>query len=683
LNELIDVPVPPAELAERLTMTGFEIEGIEAVNGDTVLEVNVTPNRPDCLSVLGIAREVSAAFNVPLKLPQCDITGEQPSSGFTIHIFTPELCSRYCGRYIKGVRTSASPEWIKQRLEQCGIRSINNIVDITNYVLLEFGHPLHAFDAGTLRREKVIIGPPDVITEGKSSVRIKTLDGIERAVPDESLLIWDSERPVAVAGVMGGASTEVTGATKDIFLESAYFNPVSIRRTSRRMNLVSESSYRFERGTDIEFLEKALDRAALLIQQIAGGTVHRLIDAYPLKYMPQSVTVNYGKMNRILGVSLAVSEILEILNRLGIRTEDKGETAVVYPPPFRRDIRSDIDVAEEIARLHGFDRVPVSIPRGPLLAGSINSKVLNRKLVHEAMRKTGFNEAINFSFMNMSSLDMLSIPDNDRRRKAVIIRNPLRQEDSCLRTTLIPALIEDFRYNLDRGMKEIRIFEIARVFGNCGKQLPDERLMLGGIWYHEKSPSLWKEDAPGFFVAKGALDSLFDTLNIRNCSFLPASEPFLHAGNAADISVSGSRIGYIGVLGPDIIGKLGLKKQKPEIVVFEIDLEAVFRHIPDSVKYVQIPKFPYVERDIALVTDETIPSADILAIIRTYPSGIIEDINVFDSYKGPGIPAGKKSLAFSITYRSADRTLTDDEVSSVHDSLVSYVMEKTGGELRK
>jgi phenylalanyl-tRNA synthetase beta chain len=676
LREFVEISVTPEEVAEKLTMTGLEVEGVESVNGDTVFEVNVTPNRPDCLSIIGIAREVSAIFNIPLKIPAHEIKEDVPLSDFSVEILNIELCNRYAGRLIKGVRIAESPEWIKSRLEKCGVRAINNIVDITNYVLLEFGHPLHAFDADTIKGKKI-----RVATAGTRN-KIVTLDGVERGLPEDALLIWDAVRPVAIAGIMGGSETEVSDRTKDIFLESAYFEPFSIRRTSKRLNLSSESSYRFERDTDIEFLENALNRAALMIREIAGGTIHKIIDVYPLKHVPEPVKIRYEKINKILGTELSNVDMLEILKRLSIPAEDKKDTFIVYPPAFRRDIQRDNDVAEEVARFYGYDRIPTTIPKSHLSSGISDNKMMSINRIREAMRKAGFTEVINYSFMSLSSLDMISIPDADRRRNTIVIRNPLKQEESFLRTTLIPALIENFKYNMDRGIKDIRFFEISRVFEDIGKSLPLEELRLGGIFYKEKTPSIWREDVQGFFIIKGALESMFEELMINEYSFFPSSEPFLHKGQAADVHISGSYLGYMGVLGPDIVERLDLKKQKPEIVMFEINLDLLLASIPDSIKYSQIPKYPSVERDIAVVVDENISAAEVKEIVRAFHSGLIEDVSIFDFYKGGNIPEGKKSLAFSIIYRSMGKTLRDDEVEELHNSLVDYILEKTGGELR-
>ncbi len=689
LKELVEISAAPEEVSKTLTMIGLEVEGETSVQGDTVFEVNVTPNRPDCLSSIGIARELSAAFKTPLKLPLHEIKNGQPVPDFSVEILNPDLCNRYTGRVITGVKISDSPEWMKSRLEKCGIRSINNVVDITNYVLLEFGHPLHAFDADTLTGKKIIVGTPDSFNSlrgmknAERSTKFKTLDGVEREISGGSLLIWDAERPVAVAGVMGGANTEVTEKTRNIFLESAYFEPSSIRKTSKRLGLSSESSYRFERGTDIEFLEKAVDRAALLIKEIAGGTVHKIIDEYPVKYVSEPVKAKFEKINKLLGISATNAEIFEILGLLGIPAENKGDTFIVCPPAHRRDIKRDSDIAEEIARIYGYNNIPITNPQSSLSSGRLNQRRINLNKLRDSIRKCGFTEVINFSFMSASALDMIEIPDSDRRRKTIALSNPLNQDECLLRTSLVPALIGNLKYNLDRGMKDIRFFEVSRIFEDIGNTLPLDELMLGGILYKEKAPSLWKEDARGFYIAKGALESLFEELMISGYSFSPSSEPFLHGGQSADIHISNSRIGYVGVMGPDIVEKLDLKKQKPEIVLFELNLDLLLSLMPDAIQYISIPKFPAVERDIALTVDEALPSARIKEIINSYPSELIEEVSVFDYFKGGNIPQGKKSLAFNIIYRSKERTLTDEEIEGLHSSLVGYIAEKTGGELRK
>jgi phenylalanyl-tRNA synthetase beta chain len=397
----------------------------------------------------------------------------------------------------------------------------------------------------------------------------------------------------------------------------------------------------------------------------------------------EPITVRQERINTVLGTRLTRAGMIDILHRLGIASEGKGEEIIVYPPAYRRDITRECDVSEEIARIYGYDRILTTIPKSPLSSGRFSRRALHIQSVRETMRKTGFSGVINYSFMNMPGLDALGVPGSDTRRNAVSISNPLSQDECLLRTTLAPALISNLTYNLDRGMKEVRLFEIASVFENAGQTLPSEKLRLGGIWYRDKSPALWKEDASGFYLVKGAVETLFEELKVRSYAFIPSSEFFLHAGQSSDIIVTGLRIGYMGTLAPEIIAKLDVKKQRPDIILFEMDLDALLTCVPDLMHFSPLAKYPSVERDISIVLDEAIPSSSIREIIISFPTPLIEEVTVFDYFKGGNIPGGKKSLAFNIIYRAQDRTLTEDEVEGLHAEVLKKVLEKTGGELRK
>ncbi|MBI4689694.1 MAG: phenylalanine--tRNA ligase subunit beta [Nitrospirae bacterium] len=676
LKEFLDISSGPEEVADILTMIGLEVEGTERFADDVVFEVNVTPNRPDCLSIIGIARELSAALNVSLKYPEYEISEKRLTHDFKIEILNDNLCHRYAGRIIKGIKVEDSPEWLKNRISKCGIRAINNVVDITNYVLLEFGHPLHAFDLNTLSGNTIRVN-----TGGQDN-EIVTLDRVERKLPPDALLIWDAENPIAIAGIMGGADTEVTDSTNDIFLESAYFEPRAIRRTSKALGLKSESSYRFERGTDIEFLITALDRAAFLIKQIAGGTVYKENDVYPKRFVPVSIDVGYGKVNRTLDIDVSDTEMVDIIKRLGINADTGPDSFRVSPPSFRLDLKIEADIIEEIARIYGYHRIKTTVPKAVISAGNSDRKRNSLLRIRDTIMRAGFSEAINYSFMNEAELDLLDIPSGDRRRKTIAIKNPLRKEESLLRTTLIPSLIKDFIYNFSRGINDIKIFEVSRVFEDIGRPLPIEISYLSGIYYKEKIPSLWKEAADSFYLVKGAIESLFDDLHIKGFAFSPSHEPFLHPGQSCDIRVAGSCIGFLGSLSPLITEKLDLKVPKLEIIVFEMDVDRLISMIPMSLEFSLLPKFPYVERDIAIIMDDTLLASDVENLVRAYPSELIEDVSIFDLYKGKNIPEGKKSLALAIRYRSRNRTLTEAEVEELHSNVVRYITAETGGELR-
>ena len=537
IKDFVDITAPAEEVAHRLTMGGLEIEGMETIDGDIVMEVNVTPNRPDCLNILGLAREVAAAFGLQLRKPQHCIEGLLEKGDVRVEIDVPELCGRYTGRLIKGVTVRESPEWMKKRLEKCGLRAINNVVDITNYILLELGHPLHAFDADRLAERLIRVA------KAGHDRSIKTLDGIERKLAEDTLLIWDGREPVAIAGIMGGEGSSVDFNAKNIFLESAYFDPSSIRRSSRILGLKSESSYRFERGTDREFLEAALNRAAILIQETAGGMIYEIVDVYPGKYVPVEIEVSYQKVNSIIGTSIEKDEMLRILQMIEITTQDKGATFLATPPAFRGDIKEPVDIIEEIARCYGYEKVPVRVPNTSLPDGILNRKERNLDRIKETIRKSGFTEVINYSFMNPADLDLLSLPQDDRRRRCISLKNPLKQEDSLMRTTLIPSLINNFLYNLARGTREISLYELSRVFIDEGDRLPNEELRLSGIFFRENSPSVWQEQIPSFFVVKGALQALFEEMKAGEYCLAPSDESFLHKGKSADIKFKGQKTG--------------------------------------------------------------------------------------------------------------------------------------------
>ena len=675
LKELVHFRLGSDEVSARLTMLGLEVEATEAMYDDTVLEVNVTPNRPDCLSILGIAREISALLNAPLKFPQYVIKEETDACSVSVEITDNNLCQRYAGRHISGITIGDSPGWMKKRLEQCGMRPINNVVDITNYVLLEMGHPLHAFDADKLKGKKIRVA------QSQAGSKITTLDGFQHVLPSGVLLIWDAERPVAVAGVMGGSESEVTDATKTIFLESAYFLPSSVRRTAKALGIKTESSYRFERGTDIEHLDKALDRAALLMSEIAGGRVSKKVDLYPRPFQPSRIEVRYKRVKNITGALIADDEMVDIVKRLGMEAQKNSTSFTVTPPPYRTDIQREIDIIEEIARFHGYDRIPLTIPKMQISKESRDRRY-HIKTVRESFKSAGFTEAINYSFMSYHVLDMLGIGENDGRRNALALRNPINTEESHLRTILVPSLIQNLVRNVSMGIRDIRLFEVSRIFLAQGQTLPKEEHHLGAISFREKWPSLWKDETPDFYLVKGVIESLMDELRIGDYTFRPSSEPFLHPGKSCDIMVSGEKTGFIGVLHPGIIENLSIKIARPEILVIEINLDSYLSFVPAEMKYIPIPKYPSIERDVALLVDESLPAVTIVEQMRAYPTELIEDVSIFDFYKGKNIPEGKKSLAFSIRYRAKERTLTDSEIEELHSKLIRHITEKTGGVVR-
>jgi phenylalanyl-tRNA synthetase beta chain len=675
LKEFVEFDLPYEELAHALTMSGFEVEAIEKYEDDIIFDIGVTPNRPDCLSIRGIAREISAILDSPFKDISTEISGEK-GKGPVVEIKDPNLCCRYSSRIVNGVKPGPSPAWMVKRLESCGFRSTSNIVDITNYVMLEVGQPLHAFDLNKLDGEIIIVKPAgDVNT-------FTALDGEERKLSEDMLLIWDSKGPVAIAGVMGGQSTEVSDSTVNILLESAYFLPSSVRRTSKSLNLSTESSYRFERGVDINAAPLALDRAARMITELAGGRITHITDEYPGKFKPRKIPVSFEKINSVIGVDIEKSFIEKTLGSLGFKTEMEGKGMVVTPPGFRNDAERDIDIIEEVARLYGYDKIPSTLPVMQMSAAPEHKTQQLIKNLKDSMVKSGFSEVINYSFLNPEVLDKLNLDPRDRRRNLIHIKNPLRKEESAMRTTLVPAILNNVNLNLNRGEKMLSMFEISRVFLPGSGKLPDEVVQLSAVYLKENTASLWHDKHDGLYDLKGVLENIFSDLKIQNFSIKDSgiSEPYLHPGKSGSIMINGEKAGSVGILHPGVAEAFDIKG---DIALAEIyDIDKILNAVSTKTTFVSLPKFPYVERDVALIVSDAISVSAVRDEILDVESDIVESVSLFDVYKGKPIPPDKKSLAFSIRFRAADRTLTDNEVDKLHSEIRKRIEKNLGAELR-
>jgi phenylalanyl-tRNA synthetase beta chain len=679
LKEFINIRQSPEEVAGMLTMSGLEVDSSEVREGDTIFDVDLTPNRGDCLSVLGTARELCAVSGRKIKMPRFRMPSEDKRSWIKVSIENRDLCPRYAGRVIKGVKVEESPDWLKMKLEKSGIRPINNVVDVTNYVLLEYGQPLHAFDL-----EKLAEGHIRVASPGKS-VAIVTLDGVKRRISKEMLLIWDGDTPVAVAGVMGGLSSEVSAGTTGIFLESACFDASSVRRTSSRLGVKTESSFRFERGIDILNVDRALDRASYLISELAGGLLCKGVDVFPRKYRPRSIKLKYKSVEDLLGITLSGTKVQDLISRTGAQIEDDDEYLHVEVPSYRNDIESEVDLIEEVARLYGYHKIK---PVAPRVSVSTSGTIGTRKKIGSIKQlfcSRGYTEVINYSFMNPIMIGVLNIPENDPRANAVPIMNPLKQEESLARTMMVPSLIDNLIYNYNRGIKGIRLFEISKVFigrNKKGERLPEEILKVGGISLAEKAHQLWSSGAEDFYTVKGDLDAMISELYATTVIWERSSEPFLHPGKSADLVINKNRVGFVGVLSPEILSELDVKIHNADVIVFEFDLDMILKEAGKRTVYERFSKYPFVQRDISILVDAEMSAQDVLIILRTFKSDLIDDVRVFDFYKGKNIPEGKVSLAFSVTYRSVDRTLSEEEIDNLHNDLTRYVLDKTGGKLR-
>jgi len=642
---------------------------------DVLLEIGITPNRPDCLSVVGTAREVAAILSAKAGYPDLSVneSGAPVSDYVSVEILSPEKCPRYTCRVISGVKIGPSPEWMKARLESSGIRSINNVVDVTNYVLLELGQPLHAFDYDLVKGKKIIVRQA-----GEGEI-IKTLDGIERKLTGDDLLICDAERAVALAGVMGGADTEVTEGTRNILLESAYFSPDTVRKTSRKTGLKSESSYRFERGVDPEGVVRALDRAAALIAELAGGKVAAgRIDEYPAKIEPAVVSVSAKRVNAILGTNISEDEIISIQKRLGLELLSSDSGVLTFKvPAYRVDLTREIDVIEETARLYGYNNVPVTLPAVGMKTELPRSVRIVQSKFKEIFTANGFYEAINYSFEDEELLRLFS-PE-----AALPILNPISKDGAVMRTSLTAGLVKNVLLNLSRQESDVRIFETGKVYiPSSGDRLPKEINKLAAAATGRKQPELWDREEIDFFDLKAILEKAFGALHVpAGAAFKSATEiEFLHPGKSAEITIDGEAVGYVGELHPGLRERLELTKR---VYVAEIDLDAAARLTAGKKgEFKPLPKFPSVRRDIALVVDEGVSAGSIIDEIRSLGSGLIEDARIFDVFTGGSVQAGKKSVAVSLHLRAADKTLTEDEINKIQDKALKKLRLALGAELR-
>ncbi len=628
---------------------------------DYVLEVSPTPNRGDCFGVLGVAREVAAIFERELVIPEVKVNEELDSVNeyVSIEIEDPNLCPRYVGRYIEGVEVGDSPLWMKVAVKAFGMRPISNVVDVTNYVLMEVGHPLHAFDFDRLKEGRI------VVRRARQGEFIVTLDGEYRELDGDTLVIADGKRPVAIAGVMGGANSEVTSNTKRVLLESAYFDPVSIRRTSKRLGLSTEASKRFERGTDIEALVYAADRAAQLIVDVANGKVAKgRYDVYPKPFEKRKIYVSFEKISGLLGVEISEEEAERILFRLGFDVEKKEDGFLVGTPPHRiLDVTRDVDVVEEVARIWGYHRVPAVMPSQPLPSYEIESDYPFVERVKSLMVSAGLVECINYSFIPSYFADRLKLPEDDERRRYVKLLNPLSEEMSVMRTTLLFGLLDTASRNHRVRAFDLSMFEIGRVF--FLKQEIEERLFLGMVFTGSVKDH-WSQSSRkyDFYDAKGVVEALGRFLGL-DFAFVPSKEPFLHPGQSADVVWNRKVIGYVGVLHPDIVEDFELKHPA---VVAEVDLEHL-KNIKRIPTYRSIPKYPETTRDLSFIVPKTVSYDQVLSeVLRDRPSELAR-VKLIDVYKGKGIPEDHVSMTLSFVFVSHERTLSDEEVDQIFWSI--------------
>ena len=664
----------------RGTALGKPLEEILDL-GDTVLDVSITPNRADCLSMIGIAREVVAITGKKIKMPAGEVyeSAEDINSITSVKIIDSDLCPRYTARMIKDVEIGPSPVWMKTRLEAVGLRSINNVVDVTNFVMLEMGQPLHSFDFRFLEEGRI------VVRKSIQDEEFVSLDGKSRKLEADTLLICDGVKPVAIGGIMGGLNSEVKDDTRIVFLESAYFNPSSIRRSARRLAMPTDAAFRFERGIDPEGVLAALNRAARLIADLSGGKVCKnYIDEYPAKVpAAANIPLALSRVNAVIGTAIEGSEVIRILQSIGmeVKENEPGKYSVT-PPTYRVDITREIDLIEEVARLYGYDRVPVTLPDVAVTEMAAIPRLDLEERIRTVLTGNGYNEVINYSFISPQSVDYLGLTENDERRRLVHIKNPLVEDQAVMRTTMIFALLDSLKKNANNGCFNLKLFEMGRIFLNCGAgKLPEERNVLAGLLSGTIGEDLWNyRQNVDFYDVKGCIDNLFSDLKTSDCRYVAENpEPFLHPGKSANIYLNDSKVGYLGEVHPDVKDRMDLKVNS---YVFEINLDMLVNHIAGEVTYKEISKYPAVARDVAFVVDSGVQADYMLDIVLRQKEDLLENVGIFDIYAGKGLPDGTKSLGLRFSYRSPDKTLTDLEVNNVHERIVRKTIELTGARVR-
>jgi phenylalanyl-tRNA synthetase beta chain len=644
---------------------------------DAILEVEVTPNRPDCLAIVGVAREVAALTGGRLRPPESTVR-EDPAvttAGWRITIEDPDLCPRYTARLITDVAVGPSPAWLAQRLRAAGLRPINNVVDVTNYVLWEIGHPLHAFDGDLLADRHV------VVRRARPGETVETLDGQSRTLGEAMLVIADPKRAVAVAGVMGGAHSEVRTSTHTVLLESAYFAPGSIRRTAKALGLSTEASYRFERGADIEGLRGALDRAARLIAELGGGRVATgVLDAYPVPRRPLAVPLRLARIQRVVGACPPRATVADILRGLGFpATERSGDFEVVVPA-FRRDVAIEDDLVEEIARVWGYDKIPSTLPSGALALTRRPRHLVARDTVRRVLAGSGCQEAVSLSLTDPAYLRHIGLSPDDPR--VVRLQNPLAADRSVMRPTLLFGLLEAVATNVHRQAPDVRLFEIGRVFeGRGAGVLPHEETRVAMVLTGLRTPRAWyaPRARADVFDAKGAMEGVIEALGRREVTIEPTSAVYLEDGRAATVVVQGTPVGVLGELHPDVQKVFDL----PTPVFFaELSLDAI-ESLPERVvQYRPLARYPGVQRDLAVVVSVDVLAAEVSRAIEGIRPAWLRRITLFDVYEGAQVGPGRKSLAYGLLYQADDRTLTDTEVNRAHSELVKQLRAQLGAEVR-
>src|ERR1043165_804507 len=673
LKELTETRLEPLEVRERLTMVGLPIDAVDEHDGVAVLDVEVPSNRPDCLSHVGIAREVTVIENSTLHLPPSNPieTAGRSAELTSVEIKDPDLCPRYAARLVRGVKIGPSPDWLAKRLETIGQRPINNVADITNYVLHELGQPLHAFDFAKLGGRRI------VARRAAPGEKLKTLDGVERTLTADMLVIADAEKPVALAGIMGGEDSEIWAQTSDVLIESAYFNPQSVRQTARALGMDTEASRRFERGADCDGVLRAQQRCIELICELAGGVATEdAIDVYPEPLRERVINLRPERITELTSLTVAPDEILRILAALGFETVGENSFRV---PSWRVDVEQEEDLVEEVARHTGYDKIGSELPPSNS-SGEYQPSEMKQRSLRRALNAFGYDEAISFSFIQQDDrFELLPSLESNQPQLA----NPIIEDAAWMRSTLLPGLLSSVRHNFNHGIRDVRLFEIGRIFSILQpRELPQETLALalvatGGALEEDRAQAERELD---FFDVKGALEAAVDWMNLSPLSFTTTTACHLRAGQSAQIkSGDGTEIGTIGRLAESVATSY---KFRQPVYVLELDLGALLSGPAKLIQYSPLPRYPSVTRDISLLVDRNVALDEIVATVHNEHVSDCRNVKLVGTFEGGNLPAGKRSVTLRLEYRSDERTLRDEEVEAHHSRLTARLLDTFAAEQR-
>ncbi len=680
LKDLVEIELSPTDLARKLTNVGLAVEGIHEVGDDFVFDIDVTSNRGDCLSHLGIAREIAAMTDDELRMTNHELRESETENQNFVSIQDADLCQRFTARIVRNVKIGASPEWLVKRLEAVGERSINNVADITNFVMHELGQPMHAFDFNKLAKNRI------VVRRAKSGETIKTLDEVERKLDDTMLAICDAEKPVAVAGIMGGLDSSITDETTDVLLEVAYFKRENIRQTSRNLKLSTEASHHFERGVDIENLIRASNRATELICELTGGTAEDFTDVYPTKFQPKEIESNdiQAAVKRLTGLKVETVEIIRILNALGIKSED--QSPIFTAPSWRHDISIEEDLVEEVARIVGYENIGEELPPA-FGAGEYQPTEKRKKDLRKTLATLGFNEAISYSFIDTKHDEIfdtvLNLINGDADEKYISLQDSIIEGAIRMRPSLLSGLLDAVRTNFNHQKRDVKLYELGKVFSASSKEndLPDERELLalvvtGSELLEGRAMPTRELD---FYDAKGALEIVAGAINSKPLEFAATDAKHLRKGQSAQISANGKAVGTIGRLNDEIAQSY---KFKQAVFVAEIDLQTLLDEDQQTVLYRPLPIYPSVVRDVSLLAKRGVSFAEIKKTIAAENYELLKKIEFVDVYEGKGIADDERSITIRLEYRSDERTLLEEEVETVHSKILRNLENNTDAKQR-